>query len=78
MKDTNPGNLDKKDSRNRHNDENQTVRLPQMTLNQSELVSGFVQETNKNIMEYSDFVDFTPEITSQNTLTLNNTSGHNS
>ena len=33
MKDTNPGNLDKKDSRNRHNDENQTVRLPQMTLN---------------------------------------------
>ena len=39
--------------------------------------SGVVEET-KNIMEYSDFVDYTPKVTSLNILSSNNTSGHNS
>ena len=48
-----------------------------MALNYSEMGSGVVEET-KHIMEYSDFVDYTPKVTSLNILTSNNTSGHNS
>ena len=55
---------DKVNSRNRHDDDNM-VRLPQMTYTSSEVRSGVVAETTKNnIVEYGDFVDYTPAATS--------------